>query len=244
MNKILESWNLDTQSLEQSIRGLKTKSKDDASPPKTKKRKKSSSLSSDKKKRKNTIQIKIAPKVNEKNQKPESVIDIDQLIDDENPITLRVNDQPLTSYSHFQRSVDYPETINITIDSNEANIKLPDQTESPTKDAKLADTQSTKSDLRSLFEAYQTDNSNFSGVFKPTYSEASSRSINEPSVISPATSAPISSKASSYMTDEESRPEHETSKLIADKPKFLDQSPEKELESKIGNQIIFFLIYC
>lgn len=111
-----------------------------------------------------TIRIKIVPNVDKDTEAPKSFLNIEQSVNDDNPLKLSINNQPITSEDKFESYI--TDIIDITINS---------PTISP-REAKLTDTQSTKSDLKSLFEAYQTDTSNFSTAFKPT-SDASSKSI-------------------------------------------------------------------
>ena len=140
----------------------------------------------------NTIRIKIAPKI-DLNQTPgeadkqlpsQSLINIEQLDDLEHPIALKINNKQISSGNKFESVINFPETIDIMINSPEttADIKLPSdktpESESSTSSpkTKLADTASTSSDLRSLFEAYKTDTSNFSTAFKPSSGASSKQS--------------------------------------------------------------------
>lgn len=116
------------------------------------------SKSSEDKQKLSTIRIKIAPQADpdhpepvEPSKAPSSKITLEQFVEEENPIWLKVNDKPVDSKDKFETVVKYPETIDIIINSpaSEAEIRLPGESpESSTASPKatpLADTPSTAS---------------------------------------------------------------------------------------------------
>ena len=148
------------------------------------------------------IRIKIAPKAdatkqNDQGNLSESLINIEQLGDDENPITLKINNKEINSKNKFETFLKYPETIDIMINSPE-----PEGSESSSSTPKqaLADSKSTSSDLRSLFNAYKTNNSNFSAAFKPASGASSKVSTPEKSLDNQQLDESMSEKTTSEET--------------------------------------------
>lgn len=140
----------------------------------------------DKERKPSTIRIKIAPQTDpnkpeqsEPAKTPTSLVTLEQLVDEDSPFKLKVNDKPVNSKEKFETFIKFPETIDIIINSpeSEAEIRLPSAGSSAAspKPVPLADTRSTSSDLRSLYEAYQPATSNFSTAFKPSPSPGLSK---------------------------------------------------------------------